>query len=55
MYIYIYIYLYMVNFKNLLIGILTKMSRNYFSFRQASVRASDSFRLRSVLSTNTVN
>ena len=65
-YIYIYIYIlerererereriytciYMVNFKKPLITILTKMLGNHFCFRQASVGASDTFRLRSVLS-----
>ena len=45
---YLSIYIYMVNFKKPLITILTKIDGNYFCFRQASVRASDSFRLRSV-------
>ena len=42
----------MVNFKKPLITILTKMLVNYFLFRLSSVRASDFFRLRSVLSKN---
>ena len=40
----------MVNFKKTLITIATKMLGNLFCFRKASVRASDTFRLRSVLS-----